>query len=495
MFAFYQKNKFILLLSFIILSSILAHLNIFTLELMGHHVWRQTQTQINITNFYRYDNCILNPTSNLHDMHGNPILYRMEFPIMQWLIAQSYRVFGESIVVSRISLFLIGIGSTIGMFGLVNRLLKNVYVSFFVAWAFTFSPLFYYYTMNIIPDNLALCCMIWSLYFFVKYREVHTRKDLMFSAFFLCMAALAKLPFILVGISYILYFISLFFQKLSKKSIYQILFIGASYLLFILPAFAWYGWVIPTWENPLLSNHNFKDPAVFNKALDIVNFHLNRTFPVLLIGKISLVFFFASLIAILKYKFYKKAFAWSLFAGLLLVTSYFLYEIIPIDKVHDYYTMPFFPYLFLIIATGVKLFYDTKYLRYLLIPMGLGMPFLAAKEMNHFWTVEFSYVDPHFYASQKELKSIVPNSEKVIILNDFSGHIIPYLIDKKGFVFGYDDLPKERLASLISEKGVKYMYCNSRNYDGKPEIKPFLDSLLLERGSIRVYSLTTQKSN
>jgi len=74
------ENKPYLCIILIALASIVLHYKIFTLDLQGIHVWRQTQTQINIQNFYRHDNNILNPRHNNFSWGDN--IQRMEFPIM-----------------------------------------------------------------------------------------------------------------------------------------------------------------------------------------------------------------------------------------------------------------------------------------------------------------------------------------------------------------------------------------------------------------------------
>ena len=49
-----------IVLTLIALISLLMHLNHFPKDIMGAHVWRQTQTQTNIINFYEEDFNIFN---------------------------------------------------------------------------------------------------------------------------------------------------------------------------------------------------------------------------------------------------------------------------------------------------------------------------------------------------------------------------------------------------------------------------------------------------
>ncbi len=198
----FSKKTIRLLFLIIPIVSFFMHYSIFEKELTGVHVWRQSVTEINIQNFYRHDFNILNPRVNNIDGgnfgHG---IDRLEFPLMQWLIAGVHKVFGEKILISRICLFVIGLFGVWGMFNLLKNIFKDEFLSLLGAWAFNFSPVFYYYTMNPIPDNFALCMAIWGLSYFFKHLNNQKLRDVIFSAFFLMLAALTKLPFVIFGIA------------------------------------------------------------------------------------------------------------------------------------------------------------------------------------------------------------------------------------------------------------------------------------------------------
>ena len=183
--AILSKKTTLLLLLLIPVVSFFMHYSIFEKELSGVHVWRQSVTEINIQNFYRHDFNILNPrTNNLEGGNFGHGIDRLEFPLMQWLIACVHKLSVDKIIVSRICLFFIGLLSVWGMFNLLNNILKDNLASLLGAWAFNFAPVFYYYTMNPIPDNFALCTAIWSLSYFFKFLDYRKRNDVLFSAFF-----------------------------------------------------------------------------------------------------------------------------------------------------------------------------------------------------------------------------------------------------------------------------------------------------------------------
>ncbi len=90
-------------ITFAIGISLFQHYRIFNLDFIGVHTWRQTQTQTVILNFAYDDFNIINP--RLNDLTYNNGLYRMEFPIMQWLIAGLYKLFGNHIIITRLFIF------------------------------------------------------------------------------------------------------------------------------------------------------------------------------------------------------------------------------------------------------------------------------------------------------------------------------------------------------------------------------------------------------
>lgn len=84
-----QTGIFFILL---FLTTFLLHFKIFTLDIIGYHVWRQTQTQTITDNFYEENMNILDPRINCREDGAG--IYRTDFPLLQWCIAATYFVFG-----------------------------------------------------------------------------------------------------------------------------------------------------------------------------------------------------------------------------------------------------------------------------------------------------------------------------------------------------------------------------------------------------------------
>lgn len=480
------KNQ-IIAFFIIVICSIIFHFPIFKKDLIGVHVWRQSQTQINIQQFYRHDNNIFNPRVNTWNSGSN--IQRMEFPLMQWLIAQIERIFGEDIIVTRICIFIIGLLTTLGIYNIVQILFRERILSFLLAWSFTFSPVFYYYTLNPLPDNFALCMAIWSLFYYFHFQRFNSWKAVWASAFFLLLATLAKLPYILFGAVPFFYIIIYFLKNNKQKEhfiyILQYKFI---FLLSILPALAWYIWVIPTWNGNGVIKGIFDNQLPWSKTWGILQYHFRVMFPKLLLNYAAIPFFLLGFWAFWVRRKWQQHLP--LLMGGLFIIAYFLYEINMIDIVHDYYMMPFLPYLFLVVSYGVYLIWQKVGYRNIMIAyLLILMPYFCYQAVQHYWSLEQTGSNKNLFLYYEDLRKAVPSEERCIILNDISTYVFSYKVDKECYIFWDDYLPAGWIKDMVTNKGVKYMYSDSRKVDENQEVQQYIESVILERGNIRVFKL------
>ncbi len=526
----------------LMLLSFALHFPIFKQEIVGVHAWRQSQTQLNIQNFYRRDNNIFHPRNNNTSEDPKGAIQRMEFPIMQWTIAQVYYIFGEHLAITRICIFLIGCASMWGFFLLIRILFNDDWLALMATWSFTFSPIFFYYTVNPLPDNLALCAGIWSLAHYFRFRKTNNVRYLWSSAAWLSLAALAKLPFVLFGAVYFAHACVLLIQRRAKFGANIVRFLGI-YALCALPALMWYVWVIPTWNGNGVIKGMFDHPISNQKYWAIWDYHRHVMFPKLLINWGTVAFFVVGAVAFFSKKRYLKARNIELAVGGLFLFAYLTYELNMIDTVHSYYMMPFLPFLFIIVAMGLKMMQNIRnieltvgglllltYLTYelnlidavpdysmmsflpflfIIVTMGLKMikniktsivqfatvilllllPMSTYFAVYDYWSLAQEGCNPALILYQEELRRAAPNDAPCIMLNDDSGFHFPYHLDKYGQVFTHSHLPTEWIADMIHRQGLRYMYSDCRAVDERPDVQPYLDSLVLQRGSIRVFRL------
>lgn len=474
----------IILVSIVVISS-LMHLKHFSKDLMSIHVWRQTQTQSTINNFYEEDMNIFNPRRN--DRGDSDGIFRMEFPLMQWLVACQYKIFGYHLIITRIFMFLIGLLSILGIYKLLDSLFHKTILSVIGAWAFNFSPSFYYHTINPLPDNFALCCSIWGLtLFFIWYNNKKT-KYLIFSALLLSIGALCKLPFIIYYIVPLVYFVALVIKiGFNKKVFFQSL---GAFSFSVLPI-TWYLFVIPKWHGNVIVKGMLNNNDSIIKLLDYFQHNLISTLPELLINYGSLIFFLAGFYFLFKKKSFRNPKFILLVSLSILTLMYYLFEANAIAKIHDYYLFPFYPLLFILVAYGAYNLYTSKikFYRYLTVFLFLLLPITCYFRMQGRWNTDSPGFNKDLLLFKTELQDAIPKDALVVAGNDESHFIFFYYINKKGWGFDNDKLTPEMLNSMI-EKGAEYLFTDSNVILNRSNIVTFLDKLILERGTIKIYSL------
>lgn len=480
----------IILLSILVIS-FLMHIKHFSKDLMSIHVWRQTQTQSTIINFYEEDMNIFNPRRN--DRGDTDGIFRMEFPLMQWLVACGYKIFGNHLIISRVFMFIIGLFSILGIYKLLLVTFQNETLSIIGAWAFNFSPSFYYYTINPISDNLALCCSIWGIALFFNWYGNDRPIYLISSGLLLSIGALCKLPFIVYYIVPLVHFISLSRNSgINKKIISQFISIfGFSILPLI-----WYLSVVPQWHGNVIVKGMLDNDKSISTILDYFQHNLISTLPELLLNYGSLIFFIAGFYFLYKRKAYKNSkfplfLSWSI-----IVLVYFLFEINAIGKIHDYYLFPFYPLLFILVSYGAYnlLKIGVPFLRYLTYFLLILLVFTCYLRMQVRWNPDSPGFNKDLLIYKNELQDAVPKNSLVVAGNDESHFIFFYYIDKKGWGFHNDNLTAQQLKTMI-EKGAEYLYTDSRKVDSNKEISQYFDKLIIERGSIRLYRLKNSAHN
>lgn len=470
--------------------SVILHFKHFKEELTSIHVWRQTQTQSTITNFYEEGMNIFKPTKN--DRGNGDGVFRMEFPLMQWLVACIYKIFGNHLIITRIFMFIAGLFSVFGIYRLLVEIFQNKDIAIIGAWAFNFSPCFYYYTINPLPDNFALSVSIWGVVVFFRWFRKNKSYLLLLSGLLIGIGALCKLPFIL----YFLIPLTHFIIEIKKSGARKEILIGAfQILIFTTLPLSWYLLAIPTWNGNGIIAGLLGSSDSFKTILDYLQHNLISTLPELLLNYGSVLFFVMGFYFIIKNKSFRNPLfpvfiVWS--AGILL---YFLFEVNMIAKVHDYYLFPFYPILFILVAYGAynMLGLQNRLAKSLVFLLLAILPLTAYLRMKVRWDLNSPGFNKDLLVYKDDLRNSVPQKALCIAGNDESHFIFFYYIDKKGWGFDNDGLTTENIKGMIA-KGAQYLYSDSRSIDENKNIKPYLDKLISEKGSIRIYKLKNIES-
>lgn len=476
------------ILSLGIIISLTLHKSQLADEIKGMHSWRQAQTMWNIRNFERHDANIMNPRGS-HFNTGKGNIVRYEFPIMQWSIAMVQKVFGEHIMVVRICMFMIGLLAVLGFYRLLLLLEIGYWLAALGAVLFLFSPILHAYIFSPLPDILALAAGVWYLYATLKYQRNPDWGWLLLSGLALSLSTSAKLPFLMFSVVSIYFFFQSIFQtkRLSKDN----LRFALVQLALVLPALAWYAWVMPTWpENPVLKGI-FADNTAWDNVREILLFYLNTTLPSAVLNYVLVAPF---ILGLFYGRFSGRKQGW-IFPLAAITILYAILQCTALSTFHDYYFLPFLPWMYIMVVLGIHLIWlrFPKYTLWIASLISCYSVILSHSLATPRWSLEVSGYNPALYTHQAELKAVVPDGSLCIMLNDASYYLFSHLLDKMGYIFQDNYLPASWIQEMIDNKNVTYMYSDSRIVDEHPDVQPLLDTMLMEAGTIRVFKLIDKK--
>ena len=475
--------KIIVLIGLPVLST-LMHLRAFPMDLIGPHVWRQSQTMTNVINFYESDFNIMNPRRNNQGNRSG--IYRMEFPIMQWAFAGIIKMTGQPLLVSRILTFILSLISILGFYFLLKSLFNHEIIALIGAWALNFSPAFYYYAVSPLPDNFALCAGIWAITVFLRSLPEPNWKNTILAASLMSLSMAAKMPFILFyAVPFGFYVLKIIQRKLILQDVGK----GLIWLALFAPTLLWYLWVIPTWEgNGIVAGMlALADSPII--LLDYLQHNLFSNLPELLLNIGAVPLFIAGFYFIKKRNIHQHQLFYPLLFWAFLTLLYFFFELNMIGKVHDYYLFPFYPILFIIVAYGAFHWANTKNGQKIVAILLISLPIFAFARIQGRWNVEAPRFNKDLLQNKTELQAISQKSDLIVIGNDASDAIWFYHLDRKGWGFSKKfPLQPQRLKVMI-EKGAKYLYTDSEAVLKHPKFQPYLQNQVGKFGSIHVFEL------
>ena len=473
-----------------LVSGITRH-NIFTTDVQGIHTWRQSQTMWNVRNFYRHDANILNPRIS-HFNNNADNLYRYEFPILQWSIAMLQHVFGEEVVVFRSILFVLGCLGVLGIFFLFRSSGLGELSSLLSTGLFAFSPLYYFYSLNPLPDLLSLVSGIWYLVYFIKYIRTKSYLHLVVALVFLLIAGLSKLPYLMLGIFSLLHFIKEIRTSGRRPSINiersSVIFL-LLHIFIIVPIISWYAWVMPGWNGNGVLSGIFDNATPIDRILFICEYHLRIMIPLILMTPLGVLFLILGFVN----KQGRSTDIFYLWNGFVVLSIlYWILEFNMIDTNHDYYLLPLLIWIYYLIGWGIEwlLKFPRKRIMYVLLFVSCFSSIVYAHFLTiEKWSISSTFPNDDVFLFSEELKKAVPADAKCIIMNDGTGHIFSYQVDKMGYVFYNDHVPMHWIHDMVLRKDVKYMYSDSEKINDEAIEAGFIKELIMKKGSVSVFKM------
>ncbi len=359
-FQYFEKHPFILFCMLLIsLYFILDFHHILFLRPQGIHFIRQTDGLSFVANYYKNGFHFFEPqVFNLQSTDGKAA---SEFPILYYLTALSYLLFGEHEFILRLlTLSIVSIGFFF-LFKLLILLLKDTFYALTFCFLFISSTVLLYYSNNFLPDASAIGFTLMAWYYFFAYQEVQSNKKLVWSFVFFTLAALLKVTFFIHPIAALLTLLTTDFTVLKNplKSIKKNARVLTLFTLNLLLVLAWNIYVYDynlTNNNSYFLAHPLPIWDMTQTEIDIVWDHMhyywyNKYY-------FQSTFHLFALLTLGTLCFYKKTnrfFSLStLYLTLGSISYFFLF--FAQFKYHDYYFITLIPALIFIVINGFMAF-------------------------------------------------------------------------------------------------------------------------------------------
>lgn len=488
--AYVSRHHRLLVWGLIPLLSLIMHLPVLQLPLKGIHAWRQCETSSNIVLFAERGYSISDP--HVYSLEWEDGLKRMEFPIMQWAFAWGIRLFGDHVAVLRVLSWILGIMAMLGFYRACDLLFRDKLLAVLGAWAWTFSPVLFYYTVNPLPDNFSLMAAVWATAYFIQWHRAEPgwRKTAAILASFACisLASATKLPFVVMAA---LPFGGLLMHLVRARGRGFIGVAGTAIAgaTLIAPALWWYAWVIPQWTGNgvvkgILDSTREDIPIIIKS----IGKNAIVILPELLLNYAAVPFFLVAMWRIFQDKLWKRPLAvpFALYAAG--VGAYFLFEINMITSVHDYYLFPFMPGIFLLVVIGIRWMRSAAqpWIPKLALALVVALPLIAALRAYPRWSdkgMPLGLLD-----HVQELREATPPDARIVFANDLSPHISLFHLRHHGWTFDLTNFDADKFLGWL-QSGAQYLYSDSRVAETIPVVSAHLGPKVAEFGEVSIWEL------
>lgn len=188
-----QYPQLLFWLSISIFSLIYALQQLIVLPPCSIHLWRQTDC-LSFTHHY-YDNGL-----NFFDSQMFNFLFKEntsaktvgEFPIVYYLVAALWKVFGVHVWIFRLFTYVLFILGLYAIYQTILGIIKDVAWSLFIVLLSFTSPVIVNYSVNFLPDMHAMSLSLIATHMFYKYCTTHRLRHFYWSILFFTLTGLIK---------------------------------------------------------------------------------------------------------------------------------------------------------------------------------------------------------------------------------------------------------------------------------------------------------------
>lgn len=440
---FSRHHSLLCRLAFIFLFSFTTHIPGLLNPILDFHGWAQTLRASIARNYYKGGMNFFRPQV---DFQGNDSHHAAtQFPLYSYLIAVTYKIFGENDFCGRIlSVFFAGL-SSVSLY-LLAKLFLSEQLSLISALVFCCIPIRIYFMRTVMPESMAIFSLLAGFYFTARWSDTDRFfPQGLFSCFFLALSSLLKLPYIFL----IPPALFLMLQK-QPRTILRNKKIWSLSLFVIGSVGSWYLYTL-SGTQVLVSEQGFLrgeiHPAVWGD-IDFWTTHFLSRFPELLTTYAGLFFFFVGFNFLWKEKL-------SFFIVWFVSTLFYIILCGGYGKIHQYASLPFAPINAIFIAVGMVRIWEKwrfkRCLQLLFVFLVISVPVHAALRIRHWYELEL------WVLRLKEAVKEISKPSDLFYINAKDQPFFLYHIQRKGFAGSIQGHGMDYFEQSL-KKGVKFFF-------------------------------------
>lgn len=482
------KHSILFILAVVLLSLFYDYVKVADFGPISLHRWRQADGASMARCYYEEGMRFLQPRVH-HMLNGDPAAVS-EFPIMYYLAAGFYHLFGPEDVILRLLDFL---SLTLGLF-LVSRLLLELsgHMIFSLSMPLLLfgSPIVAFYGFNFLPNPVGLGFSLGAFYFYYRMIKDDQKRWYFPTTLFFLLGALIKIttliPFIaLLGVAFFSYLLpgwrknyAQYFPPVSRLAIMTFLILGLT--------IAWYGWAKyynEAHRSGLLTT-SFK--PIWDMTAESILFtydQIRQFYHTLYFHPYTLVAFgLTSIINLFLFRFIPKE-IYLFYIFNLLGAAFFLLLFYDQILVHHYYIIDLMS-LFLLVFTlffwtigrwRTKIFHSWAFGLLLVGLVIFNWQNVRENHMIPYYKPEHPSVSPvnpslqkrEALALFKKEKGLVFGEDEVVCAPDVTPNNLLYYLNLRGWSeFGAQPLTDERIRQFVRQ-GADYLVLSDTAYISK----------------------------
>ncbi len=465
------------------------------------HMWAQCDRASIARNYAEESmNFFLPRIHETRDLDG---ITGLEFPIVNYLAAVCYKLFGFHEFWYRFIMLLFMTAGLIAAFRTAYLQLQNFYLALCASLLFFLSPVLDYYTPSFIPDTASLGLILVAWYSFFKAAISNNKKYfwlLVISSALACLIKITSLISVVVMIVLVLAD-SLKILSKEKKSILS----GKGYTLgsaaiTILAVISWYkyaAWLSLHHNSGVFlmqanTPHSWAEVRIVWKQIKemwLPFYYSNAMYTLIVASWVILIICFKKVNRLLGL----------ITLGLWLGNICFLSIMFNQFREHDYYIITLLPALFfqfttfadlmrkIVVRQKIQIAAWVITVALLLFQANTVRRHLAFRYDKASWIYYGNQIS-HYYTVEPYLRSLnIKRDDKVIHIGDDSPNITLYLMNVKGWSDKNGSSDEEIIGHIKS--GAKYLVTGDTAQSSRPALQSYLETQIGKYGNIEIYKL------